>query len=140
MTQENKGAPTGADGACLGCLGIGVVLVIVLVVFGALSGGGSSPSTSAASAPDKIEAWIMAEKFVKDRLKSPGTANFGGVFNNYQDPDDQVSVVGANTYVVTGWVDAQNGFGATVRTNWRCKLLYLGNGKWRCLDLTMEQR
>jgi len=46
---------------------------------------------------------------VKDRLKSPGTAQFGGEFLRE-----------ATTPELVGWVDAQNGFGALVRSDWVC--------------------
>ncbi len=36
---------------------------------------------------DKIMAWIMTEKFVKDYLKSPSTADFGNLWSDDQDPE-----------------------------------------------------
>ncbi len=83
----------------------------------------------------------MAQRFVKDRLKSPGTADFGSVWGgDYQAPRDHVEVVGVNTYVVKGWVDAENAFGGTMRCDFRCKLQDEGNGEWRCLEIDVEQR
>lgn len=36
---------------------------------------------------NKIEAWVAAESIVKNHLRSPGTANFGGLFSgDFQDP------------------------------------------------------
>jgi hypothetical protein len=46
---------------------------------------------------------------IKDRLKSPGTAAFGGEFLRE-----------STTPELTGWVDSQNGFGALVRSTWVC--------------------
>ena len=46
---------------------------------------------------------------VRDRLKSPGTAQFGGEFRRE-----------STTPELTGYVDSQNGFGALVRATWGC--------------------
>lgn len=46
---------------------------------------------------------------VKDRLKSPATAQFGGEFRRE-----------STTPELTGYVDSQNGFGALVRSTWVC--------------------
>lgn len=46
---------------------------------------------------------------VKEKLKSPGTAQFGGEFRRE-----------STTPELTGYVDSQNGFGALVRTTWVC--------------------
>ena len=45
----------------------------------------------------------------KGKLKSPSTAKFCSV-------TEATIGCSGNTWVVRGWVDAQNGFGATVRT------------------------
>jgi hypothetical protein len=64
------------------------------------------------------ESWRWAKWAVKQRLRSPSTADFGeSVFSDtYQNPFRCVSRLKNNKYEVNGWVDAQNGFGATVRT------------------------
>jgi hypothetical protein len=46
---------------------------------------------------------------VDERLKSPGTAKYGGEFRRDSTPPELV-----------GWVDSQNGFGAIVRSRWVC--------------------
>ena len=79
----------------------------------------------------------MAQQFVKKRLRSPGTADFGSVFGDYQDPDERASVVDAKTFHVTGWVDSQNGFGAIIRTQWSCDVTFEGNDQWSCQTLRM---
>jgi len=90
---------------------------------------------------DEIDAWVMAQSFVEDRLRSPGTADFGGVFaGDYQDPMECVGKTGPNAYRVTGWVDAQNALGATVRADFVCELEYQGDDMWHCNSLEIEQR
>lgn len=56
------------------------------------------------------EVWAMAQSFVKDNLKSPKSADFP-VYG-----DSQVSIKNAGSYYkVTGYVDAENSFGAEIR-------------------------
>jgi hypothetical protein len=83
---------------------------------------------------DKSMAWVMAEAFVKSGLKSPSTASFGSVWgSDYQDYEKCVTALGDNTYVVAGWVDSQNGFGATLRTDFVLKIKKEGN-RWVLVD------
>lgn len=81
----------------------------------------------------------MAQQFVKDNLKSPSTADFGGVFSDYQDPDQVVTVLGDGKFRVRAWVDAQNAFGATIRNRFVCVLEYVGNDRWRRTHLEFSQ-
>lgn len=53
-----------------------------------------------------------AQELVKDELKSPSTAKF-----SYDDSDYTVQRSG-DQWKISGYVDAQNGFGATVREYW----------------------
>ncbi len=56
------------------------------------------------------EIWAMAQSFVKDNLKSPKSADFP-VYG-----DSKVSITNSGSYYkVTGYVDAENSFGAEVR-------------------------
>lgn len=59
---------------------------------------------------DKFDAFVIAEKAVKEKLKLPSTAQFCTTTE---------ATIGrnGNTWTVKGWVDAQNGYGATVRAN-----------------------
>lgn len=60
---------------------------------------------------DDAEAFTVAEAMVKQKLKSPSTAKFCTVSQSTITHDGDV-------YTVSGWVDAQNSFGATLRSNW----------------------
>lgn len=62
----------------------------------------------------KIGAYVASKSFVRERLKSPSTADFPafharGVIVNFEKKCH---------FKVAGYVDAQNGFGATVRTRY----------------------
>lgn len=83
----------------------------------------------------KVEAWVMAQFYVKACLKSPGTADFGGLWGgDYQNPKTHVSYLGNNEYLVRGWVDSQNAFGATVRTDFSLKLRDEGGYSWSLIE------
>lgn len=93
----------------LGCLGVLVLVVGLPVACTALSmGGGSSWEPTGAEARSICEGWV------RDQLKAPSTARF----------QDGTTSGGPTAYTVTGTVDAQNGFGGTVRTGWSCTVEY----------------
>ena len=69
--------------------------------------------------------WTITEKYIKDRLKSPSTAKCG---TYVLDPNpDRISVVKIehNTWQVSGWVEAENSYGATPRTDFTVRVHYL---------------
>lgn len=85
------------------------------------------------------EAWVMAQDFVKDSLVAPSTAKWGDW--GEQRASTNVTSFGDGTFLVEGFVDSQNRFGATVRTNFVAKLRYKGNRRWALTEpLTMRPR
>ena len=96
-----------------------------------------SPPPPAASSSDKqIEAWVMAEGFVRQCLKSPGSADFGG-WHEPQLPDQCVADMGNGRYMVRGWVDSQNSFGALMRSQFLCTIRDKG-ASWSCDSMWIE--
>jgi hypothetical protein len=91
MENQNKG----------GCLG---VIVFIVVIFAIIGGCQSLFHTH-----DDADSIASAHVAVPDYLKSPSTAKFVG--------NDEVTEDG-DGYVVTGSVDCQNSFGATVRVDY----------------------
>lgn len=78
----------------------------------------------------------MAESFVKDRLKSPSTARFGGILRgDYQNPRECVTYLGNTEYCVIGWVDARNTFGGLVRTDFVLRLRRNDENSWSMVEL-----
>lgn len=101
-----------------------ILLFAGCVAMVAVSGGDSDE-------PSADMARVMCEGFVEDRLKSPGTADF------------QIPVTtsaGVTTWEVSGSVDAQNSFGATVRLDYICTVHGDSSGEWTLLDLQHNQR
>lgn len=62
-----------------------------------------------------------AQDYVKQELKSPSTAEFPGTFWGV---DDYAVTRYKDTITVRSYVDSQNGFGATVRSNFIVQLDY----------------
>ncbi len=83
-------------------------------------------STRPESGPDlRVEAEAQCEDFVKARLKSPATAEFS----------DETTAGGGARWTITGVVDAENSFGAKVRSNYVCIVTDQGD-TWRLESLT----
>lgn len=90
------------------------------------------PERGNQSVPNEASAWYAAQHFVRQLLKCPATADFGD-----QRWESCVVASGSNRYRVSGWVDAQNGFGALVRTTFTCIVLDEGV-EMSCLSISIE--
>ena len=78
---------------------------------------------------DKYVAYAIATEFVEDRLLAPKTADFPSF------RPEAVQQVNYDTWIVNSYVDSQNAFGAMIRTHYRAKVMVLGDGSWKLLDL-----
>lgn len=70
------------------------------------------------------------EKALLDSLKSPSTAEFCG-------KTKVTEQTGNSFYTVEGCVDAENGFGAMIRTDWTVELYHDDNGEWSVEDVIL---
>jgi cbb3-type cytochrome oxidase subunit 3 len=108
---------------------IGVLLLVGLFVAGLWWANNYEPETTADRAakyePSAADAERMCQENVKGKLKSPASATFGGVRSLISDDFD------TDEWTVTGWVDAENSFGANLRTDWTCEAVHTGGGNWR---------
>lgn len=77
------------------------------------SGPDSSTSQGSSDYSDKIGAMTTAQEIIKRELKSPSTADFPWSIDEYV-----ITNLGGNRWTVSGYVDAQNGFGAMIRSDW----------------------
>jgi hypothetical protein len=85
---------------------------------------------------DKNMAFVMSKHFAKERLKSPATAEFASM------TDDGVIVVpqGACRFTVKSYVDAQNGFGAQIRTRFIAQVSGdKSSGEWELISFRFEE-
>jgi len=79
--------------------------------------------------PDDYDAYAACENWVEEQLRAPSTADFSG------HGDSTITEAGSG-YDIRGYVDAENGFGAQIRTDWSCSVQLDGNS-WRLLDLNV---
>jgi hypothetical protein len=84
-------------------------------------------------ARDRVNAYVVAQMGVENRLKSPGTAKFVG------SSQDAIYEKTAKGYKIAGEVDAQNGFGALVRSVWVAEVEREG-AVWVCTDVQIATR
>jgi len=74
----------------------------------------------------------MSQTLVKKRLNAPSTADFPSI------TDSKVSVkyLGECTHELRGYVDAQNSFGAKIRSHYYVKVQNeKGTDTWKALDV-----
>jgi len=144
--KEGKGSKGGRRQ--FGCGSLILVLIImgaigsILDPHGGTGGGGSGSDNSRSSTTDwrqednSIMAYIMMEDFVKDRLKSPSTAEFPGVWDGR---NEHISKAGAQTYKINSYVDAQNSFGASIRTRFTGTIKQISKDRWQLQSLTLHE-
>ncbi|MEM9618857.1 MAG: hypothetical protein AAF936_12940 [Pseudomonadota bacterium] len=100
--------------------------------------GASFLLTGTANAGDyrcaNVNKWApkaYAEQFVKERLKNPRKAQFSG---NRATREGEIERC---VFIVAGWVESTNGFGATVRSDYAVKLRRRSN-RWEALEVAIE--
>ena len=98
-----------------------VVAIIMAVVLGQMD-----KKIKGYSEEDRADAWVCAQDVVKKNLKSPSSAEFclmseASIYYNGEDG-------GGLRYTVSGYVDAQNSFGATIRQNFTVNLTVTKDG------------
>ena len=78
------------------------------------SSSSSSGSSSKKQDDDEIKAsvYVLAKKCVKSHLKAPSTAKFSEMWECAFQKGD------GNIYMMTGYVDSQNSYGATLQEQW----------------------
>lgn len=107
-----------AVGAILGC----VLLCCFCGFFGQFC---KSPRN------ERFEAHFYSTEFVLERLRAPATADFSRA------DDSRIVETGEGEYVVEGYVDSQNGFGANIRSYWRTRVRRDGDA-WDLLEIQID--
>ncbi len=98
--------------------------------------GSSDDRTPEEKCADGTTAFVMSQSFVEKRLRSPSTADFP-----YTSSEGvRMQYMGECTHKIWAYVDAQNAFGATIRTNYYTELQNKkGTDEWRLIDLKMPE-
>ncbi len=99
-------------------IGLFVIFAIIFLFKSCVGDSNKKPSETSL----KTQAWVCAQDVVKQNLKSPSTAKFctmpEATIRNSKDDD----------WAVSGYVDAENSFGGTVRTEFLVTLTLTENG------------
>jgi hypothetical protein len=96
-------------------IGIGAALVLAAIGIATYN-----PHHKATPAEQKADAQrACQEKFIPDRLKAPSTAKFSNV----------TVTNSLETYTVSGSVDAENSFGAPIRSTFIC-IMHSSGDQW----------
>jgi hypothetical protein len=105
----------------IGLVIFGVIALCIIVLFSMCAFGGKDDDSIGES-----DAWVCAQDVVKKNLKSPSSAKFclmSEATIHYNGEDG-----GGSRYTVSGYVDAQNSFGATIRKNFTVNLTVTKDG------------
>ncbi|MGB4076127.1 MAG: hypothetical protein WBK28_00270 [Minisyncoccia bacterium] len=111
----------------------GVIFFIVVIILGiwgvmaittAIIGGGNTSPQPQAEVPTEhtdIDVYIDAQAIIKETLKSPSTAKFPS------SAEAKITRGQDNVFNVKSYVDSQNSFGATIRSDWSVMFQYVGD-------------
>jgi hypothetical protein len=107
---------------------VGIPILISVIIAGGQSSS-SEPKTPEQMAAELASqratyARIIAEQSISKQLKAPSTADFSGY------SETQVAKLkngGPNDWIVMGFVDAQNDFGAKLRNNYQVVIEFEAN-------------
>lgn len=116
-------------------IGIGLLVILIWIFTGSPTGQSENEDLHWSENVDKISAYSMTKEFVRDRLVSPSTAEFPGIFS--YDHDENVEHLGEQGYIVKGYVDSQNRMGGTVRTHFAAEVFQYEEGKWELIDFML---
>lgn len=122
MAEEKEKA------GCAGAIIVGAIMLIAILLIGKYSAD-SGPVSS-----EQERAGDMAQTFVLKKLISPATAKFS--------PEEETTITasGDGSWIVNGWVDSHNVYGALVRQNYRVTLRSLGNRQWEASEVRLAER
>ena len=97
-------------------------LIIMLIIAFAVA----STYSQKTKIPDTLDAFIISQQFVTNRLKAPSTAKFPTLAKS------SVMELGDGRFKVVSYVDSQNSFGAMMRNNYVCVVKCQGGENASC--------
>lgn len=114
-----------------------IVLIIVFLVLCLISQLSKNDGEDSGGTANRAK--IMCESIIEAQLKAPSTAKFSGTSATRM----YLIKNQPNAYRIIGYVDAQNSFGAQIRTPYTCDIKYNGGEwtditNWTLLSLDME--
>jgi hypothetical protein len=98
--------------------GLITIGIFIALFFGIKSFFSQEFSNSDNSSTYKQLSYNYAEKYVKQKLKSPSSAKFPSLFER----QDHISRISDTEYKINSWVESQNSFGAMIKTRFSCTI------------------
>jgi hypothetical protein len=116
-----------------------IIIIIVVVLCFAIAYAMGSNTGSGKPDANGMDASIICENFITSRLKAPTTAKF----SDYADDQIYTLTDKVNSWRIIGYVDAENSFGAQIRTHYTCDIQYVGgdwsyDSNWTILNLVTQ--
>ena len=106
-----------------------IVLAVIIFVLIKLCSGGDRPESNIPwdQEDHSLDAWVYTKIYVENALKSPRTAKF---------PWDYSEFVTRNgtTYMINSYVDAENSFGAMIRTYYKATVKEVSEDNWTMIS------
>lgn len=123
----------------IGRLAVSVAVILLAIIWGWLYLWSNSPQreidAEKKDCGNTTLAFVMSQNFVKQRLKSPSSAKFPYV----NDRGVNVLPDGKCGFLVSAYVDSQNGFGAMIRSQYQASISYDRKTElWRICELTIH--
>ncbi len=130
--QQKKGITKNPNAGCASAIGVVVLIFLLIFVIGSWKDWTSSDGGQSGNV---FLAYTYTEKCIKNKLKSPSTARFP----SGSERKSHVQYLGNNRYEVNSWVDSQNGYGATLRLYFKCRIKIDEDGYgYTCLQVDFE--
>jgi hypothetical protein len=94
-----------------------------------------APEPAPAYRPNPVAAYVMCQRYVSQQLRAPGSARYPSIGASGVQSEHQ----GDGRYLVRGYVDSQNAFGALLRAQWLCEIEHDGaSDAWRSLGVVVD--
>jgi len=107
--------------------------LVALIVFAVIGHRANDTPTDDKYTASRSAARVMAQKFVLNKLVSPATAKFS------DESETEIQGYG-DSWMVAGWVDSQNVYGALIRSRYRVTLKPVENGRWQASEVLVVDR
>lgn len=135
LTKEQRASVPFRDKPAINKVFAGVIIVAIVGLIIMFVSQKSSVGKKYESADIANYAKAYCEPAVEQLLNAPASAKFQG--------EKEVLLSSDSTAIVRGYVDAQNSFGALLRSHYEVKMKYLGDisdpGQWIVLESRLDQ-
>lgn len=118
--------------AGMGFLALLIIVVAMVIIFSIVGNGKIEEPVDWRDKDNSIAAYVMMERFVKQNLYTPATADFPGIWDGQK---DHVEYLGNQKYLISSYVDAENRFGAKIRTYFKGVIQQTGEENWTLVEL-----